>query len=144
MCADFCNSSADCTGAGSICMSATELISGPGMCSHSCNPITNSGCPSGTSCQILILSSTYENLTECTADVGSGAAHAACSTGADCRAGTFCADTNGDGLGEECIQWCQYPGGTCTGGDICYEFTDSLGDPAPLIFGGTEYGYCYT
>lgn len=143
MCADFCNVEGDCPDPGSICVSLTELVTGTGTCSHSCSPITNTGCPSGTACQVMTLNSTHQNLTDCTADVGSAPPHSVCSSGTECRLGTFCADTNGDGLGEECIQWCLYPGGACAGGDTCRQFTDASLTPLPLIIDGTEYGFCY-
>ncbi len=143
MCADFCNGEPDCAEPGSVCASMTELVTGAGTCSHSCSPITNTGCPSGTSCQVLILGTTRQILTDCTADVGSLAPHTACTTGAQCQLGSYCADTNADGLGDQCIQWCLYPGGACAGVDTCRQFTDSTGTPMPLTIDGTEYGFCY-
>jgi cysteine-rich repeat protein len=143
MCAEFCNVEADCTAPGSVCVSLTELISGTGTCTHSCSPITGTGCPSGTSCQVMTLGTTGQILTDCTADTGSAAPHSVCSSGAECRLGVFCADTTGDGMGDECIQWCLYPGGTCSGGDTCRQFTDATLTPMPLIIDGTEYGFCY-
>jgi cysteine-rich repeat protein len=135
MCYRYCASASDCTGVGSLCVPLLTTASYPGYCSHSCNIISNSGCPSGTKCMPLVLSATSQLLTDCSADAGYGSAGSYCTVEADCGIGTFCGAESGV---NECIAYCTNPPyGSCSGGYTCNSFTE------PFILGGTEYGYCY-
>jgi len=136
MCYDFCNSQSDCSGAGSLCVQLSTAPT-PGTCSHSCNPMTNSGCPSGTACKPFSLTSTGDSLTDCGADVGSGGHGAYCADDTGCRAGTICMDADGDTYGDTCLSICNNVGGMCSSTG-----TDCVGFTTPFIVGGTEYGVC--
>jgi cysteine-rich repeat protein len=133
MCGDYCNGPSDCTGAGSVCVGMLTGGGYPGSCSHACDLVTNAGCPSGTACKPLEISSLGLSLTDCSSDVGTGSAGAACADDLGCRAGTFCADP---GTGLVCISFCKVATGVCPGGLTCYPWD------TPITFGGTEYGYC--
>jgi cysteine-rich repeat protein len=136
MCFDICTGASDCSGAGSVCVPLVSDEDYPGICSHSCDLVTNRGCPSGTACKPLEIRATGQSLTDCGADVGYGGPGSSCSDDTGCEAGTFCADTDGDTTGNECIQLCHYPSGSCEIG-TCNAF-----DP-PISYDGDEYGYCY-
>jgi len=92
------NSSADCTGAGSICVSATEAgLRGRGCARTACNPITNSGLPVR---HLPARSSSSppptRNLTECTAGPRLRARRTRLLDRRRLAASArFCADTNG-------------------------------------------------
>lgn len=131
MCFQFCAAQTDCSGAGSYCLPLITTASFPGACTHACNLLTGVGCPTGTKCNVYGLEGSDDLFTDCTSDVGSGAAGSYCAGEADCRSGTFCATSLG-----ECIAYCTGPGTACSGG-ICNSF-----DP-PTYIGTTEYGYCY-
>jgi hypothetical protein len=135
MCADYCNRDGDCSGAGSICVGMLSGGGYPGSCTHACDLVTNSGCPSGTACKPLEITvgTTVTPLTDCGADVGTGSQGAACSDDTGCRAGTFCANT---GTSTECVSFCKVDVGTCPSMLTCYPFD------TPMLFGSTEYGYC--
>lgn len=131
MCFQFCAAQTDCSGAGAYCLPLVSTASFPGACTHACNLLTGSGCPSGTKCNIYGLEGSDDLFTDCTSDVGTGAAGSYCTGEADCRSGTFCATSIG-----ECVAYCTSPGSACSGG-LCNSF-----DP-PAYVGTTEFGYCY-
>lgn len=137
-CARFCDSDADCSGAGSIC--GVRLLDASGapipnvtLCSISCDPLTGSGCPSGQGCAILQeQSGAMRGFTICRAE-GPGTAGSPCFTEEDCRTGHICADA---GFGDECIQLCTSDF-DCGILELCNPFSPRL------TVSGTEWGYCY-
>lgn len=140
-CEHFCNTDADCTGAGALCLLTLDdgtgaAIPGVTLCSLSCNLITNSGCPSGSACRIFSeVGGAGRDLTHCDGPVGFGTTASLCTTDADCAAGYRC--VNPTGGGNECARWCDYTTGTgCGGGYTCTPFA------TPVVFGTREYGVC--
>jgi hypothetical protein len=139
-CEHFCNSDADCTGAGALCLLTLDdgtgaSIPGVTLCSLSCNLATNTGCPSGSACRLYSESAgAGRSLTHCAGPAGTGTEGALCTTDAECIAGYTCADT---GYGNECTQWCNYTTGTgCALGYTCAPFS------VAVVIGSTEYGVC--
>jgi cysteine-rich repeat protein len=139
MCGDYCNGDSDCSGAGSVCMPMLSSGAYPGSCTHACDLVTNAGCPSGTACKALVmtLGTTEKPMTDCGADVGSGTQGSSCSDDSGCRAGYFCVDADGDTVQDQCIGFCKVATSVCPGGLTCNPWDD------PIIFGTTEYGYCW-
>jgi len=140
MCYDFCMDGGDCDPTnGSLCIPLASAAGAPGTCSHACNLITNSGCPSGSACKPLTLTASGDQLTDCGGDVGSGAHGAPCIDDADCRAGTVCMETDGDSVPDTCLRLCDNVDGACSGGlGTCYGWT------TPFVINGVEYGVCFS
>jgi cysteine-rich repeat protein len=139
MCGDYCNGDSDCSGVGSICYPMLSSGDYPGSCTHACDLVTNAGCPSGTGCKALVmtLGTTEKPMTDCGADVGSGSQGSYCTDDSGCRAGTFCADTDGDTVGNQCFTFCKVASPACPSSLLCNSFD------TPMYYGTTEYGYCY-
>jgi hypothetical protein len=146
ICRRFCDTDRDCTGGdGSLCTGSVGDAGGAfpdvATCSVDCNPLTSSGCRTGTSCNIFVTvagGDTY--LTDCDEhENAAGTQDVACDpdAGPYCARGYACIDA-GDGAGNLCRAWCDDPGGigACAGGRTCNGF-----DPAARI-GATEYGVC--
>lgn len=137
MCNRFCNADSDC--AGGLCIytlddGAGGSVPGVTICSTSCNPVTRTGCPSGTACTIFRESmGAMRFFSDCMAPVGAGGQGSACTDQEDCQAGFGCV-----GMPGQCLQWCTGVGtrGTCPLGLLCYGFT------TPITVGGTTYGVC--
>jgi hypothetical protein len=134
VCSHFCSSDTGC--AGGLCIVTLDDGSGgtlPGvtLCTHVCDPVTQTGCPTGAFCGIYQeTAGAMRILTDCSAPAGTGGQGASCFDDTDCRAGFAC-------ITGSCLHWCRYPAGTgCTGGYTCYPFT------TPLIVGGQQYGVC--
>ncbi len=140
-CGRFCATDADCRGAGSLCIhtlsdGAGGSIPGVSVCSLDCDPITQSGCVSGSSCQIYQESSgSMRFFTDCAAPVGAGGQGATCTDSTNCQRGFGCVGSPGT-----CQRYCDEPatiaGGGCSASEACYGFT------TPLVIGGIEYGVC--
>jgi len=131
-CYPFCASEVQCPGDASVCFAAFSGTT-DSICSLGCNLITNSGCPSGSKCTVLTITSTGQAITDCTADSGYGTAGSSCSVESDCGPGTFCETTTL----YECLGFC-----TVSPTDSCPSWgCESFSTPA--IFDGIEYGYCY-
>jgi hypothetical protein len=138
-CYPFCLDESHCSGDASICFEAFTGVTDR-ICSLGCNLLTGSGCPSGSKCTLLTLTTTGQNFTDCTADAGSGYMGSICTLESQCGAGTFCGHESGV---DECIGYCSItPSDSCTCG-MCQQFTDSVGTPVTIIFDGISYGYCY-
>lgn len=137
MCYGYCNSEEDCPTDASVCFSFFIGEIYPKVCSHGCDPIASSGCPSGTKCMIFRLTSPSVELTDCSADSGSTPAGGPCVTEADCAPGTFCGS-------DTCLAYCTRPSGPeCRFSETCQEITDpSTGLPTPVILDGISYGFC--
>ncbi len=148
-CLQFCNTDADCTaqnGSRSKCL--IELDDGTGssipgvkLCTIDCDPASSvSSCPSGYGCQLFYIdenedSNPDEWFTDC-ADAGSVGTGGTCDgTSSLCTQGNMCYTTD-----SECLQYCVYPGGSCTmTGYSCVQLDPSY----PAIVGANEYGVCY-
>jgi cysteine-rich repeat protein len=139
MCYRFCAGEDDCFGPGSLCVvtviSGGTTVPGATLCSVNCNPVSSSGCPSGTGCKLWQESGgAHRWLTDCSGAVGTGRGGTPCADDYYCAPGFFCAIDAGLA---ECLEFCEYPSGYCDGGYTCTRFT------TPIRVGTVEYGYCY-
>ena len=141
-CAKFCDSDADCTGPGGLCIiglndANMNVIPGVTLCTENCDPTTSIGCPvAGTSCEVV-----QENggqmrvLTHC---IGSGAGQQGdtCVSSADCAPKFNCFNTTNP-MAVKCLKNCKAsaPNG-CPAGTSCKFFA------TPELIGGEEYGAC--
>jgi hypothetical protein len=125
VCDNFCASDSDCTGGG-IC--ALQLSNGSGgaisgvlLCSNTCDLSTNSGCPTGTACQISQEQSGQMRFFTFCDTAGTATAGATCD-----GVTTFCAPTYGcfnNGSGETCAQYCYVGAGNACAG--CSALSDT-------------------
>jgi hypothetical protein len=129
-CWRLCDDDTDCMGAGSYCN--IDFPVGDRVCSRSCTPTTNVGCPSGWACAIGGNSSRW--YTHCRELTGTLGDWQPCPTGSDtdCRAGTFCAMAPSGGM--YCYPYCTTTGSECPSASSCY--------PNGAVIGGVTYGYC--
>lgn len=139
-CTRLCATDSDCSGEGSYCLFALDdgsggTLTGVKRCSRSCDPVTNAGCASGTTCRVSRETSGARYYTDCEAPEGHGALYAACSRDADCRSGFMCADTVWS-YGPECLPVCEVGGTDCLFGETCYPFATRR------LVGSREYGVC--
>jgi hypothetical protein len=142
-CSKFCDSDADCTAPGGLCIiglndANMNPIPGVTLCTENCDPTTNLGCPvGGTSCQVA-----QENggqmrfLTHCTAS-GASQQGATCASSADCAPKFNCYQTSDAPVVKQCLKNCKAsaPNG-CPAGTACLFFT------TPEVIGNEEYGAC--
>jgi len=140
VCTHMCTTDSEC--GGGLCI--LQLDDGTGMavtsfslCTHTCNPVTGTGCPTGTECDLFQESTgAMRPFTDCTAPIGTGGNNAVCTGDQDCRAGYLCIDPAG-GTATRCHRWCSPPSSTvCPAGQTCYDFTD------PIVVNGVDYGVC--
>jgi hypothetical protein len=135
-CYPFCDSDLDCPGDASVCWEAFVGTT-DSICSLGCNLLTSTGCPVGSKCTVLTLSTSGTMLTDCTSDAGTGGAGAFCSLESHCGSGHFCETSL-----SECIAYCTItPWDSCFWG--CSSFVDTGGSPVTILFDGVSYGYCY-
>ncbi len=138
-CARFCNTDAECSGAGSLCLLQVDdgtgtAVPGVTLCTGSCSPASGIGCPSTMGCAIFEESmGAMRTFTGCRA-AGTTREGSACTQSEDCVPGTFCGGATGS---QQCYRWCTLPRGSeCTGIASCNSFT------TPALVGGVEYGFC--
>ena len=146
VCAEFCNLDSDC-GSGGLCIITLDdgsggSLAGIKLCTHSCDPVAQTGCRTGAYCDIFRESAgAMRYFTDCTAPAtGTGGQGAACTDPDDCQSGFACIDPDGTGGAEpqQCMHWCKVSSGTgCSGIESCVGFT------TPLLVEGTEYGVCF-
>lgn len=135
LCFRFCRDDFDCFGTGSLCVYdlsyGDTVVPHVHLCSKSCDPISNIGCPENFACMIYQEPGGLNRfLTDCDPHAGEGRDSDPCGSDADCAPGFFCmpgADT--------CVRYCTYPTGYCVVG-TCHAFAP------PVYLGGNEYGYC--
>jgi hypothetical protein len=135
ICDKFCNTDADCAGA--IC--ALELSDGLGgsipnatLCTNTCDLPTNTGCPSGTECQLgQEQSGQMRFFTFCTSS-GTAGAHQSCTIPEDC------APTFGCFSSMICLQYCFVGSAACAG--QCSPLQDASMNP--IILNGQTLGVC--
>ncbi|MFN0247012.1 MAG: DUF4215 domain-containing protein [Kofleriaceae bacterium] len=134
-CARFCLTDANCTGSGSRCI--VDLVDENAdplnvtVCSNSCNPVTQSGCPSGMGC--LVSGATGGAYTNCRY-MGGTPDGSTCVTSSDCFEGSTCVTI---GSTNTCRSYCTVgDDSTCVGSEQCDGFA------TPLMIGTTEYGVC--
>jgi len=136
LCKRFCDSDADCTGGpGSVCLA--ELgTTGQDICTSSCEPASQVGCPANSYCGLFTETATGRRLTDCSGPVGTGGQGTPCAGSEECQKGFTCATI--DSL-QQCARWCRRSplGGECAFGETCIGFMD------PLVFNSVEYGVCF-
>lgn len=144
-CLKFCDTDAECEAPGGICY--FEINDGSGgtipdvtLCTDNCDPASNTGCASGTACQLAQVPPEQQGgppgplFTLC-GETGTGVHTSACTDNGDC-APTF-ACTGELNMQTVCLKWCKVgQAGNCPTGQTCSQF-----DPA-LLLGSTEYGAC--
>jgi hypothetical protein len=142
MCKPFCAGDATC--GGGLCVydlvdSGGTPIPGARVCSTPCNPARSTGCPAGSTCDILQeAEGAMRIFADCRAPVGTRTQGVLCTTAAECAGGYTCFDPDGAGVrGLQCMHWCDVTAGIgCLAGDTCLAFE------TPLLIGGTEFGIC--
>lgn len=136
LCFRFCRDDFDCFGTGSLCvydlLYEDTPVPGVHLCSKSCDPISNIGCPDNFSCMIYQEPGGLNRfLSDCDPHAGEGRDDDPCSGDADCAASFFCMPGP-----DKCVRYCSYPTGYCVVG-TCHAF-----DPH-VFLGENEYGYCW-
>jgi len=134
-CMEFCSDDTQCEGAGGICNVTLDGISGVILCSQSCDPVEDTGCPvNKTHCEVVQEAAGQKRTyTRC---VGEGASVAGdpCASSQDCTSGHGCLlDPNQGGL--VCLEWCKVGGAACAQG-LCTSINP------PYLVDAVEYGVC--
>ena len=137
LCFRFCRDDFDCFGTGSLCVydlsyDEDTVVPGVRLCSKSCDPISNMGCPETFACMIYQEDGGFNRfLTDCDPHSGDGRDSDPCEGDVDCAPGFFCMP------GEDtCVRYCVYPTGYCVVG-TCNAFIPTV------LLGSKEYGYCW-
>ncbi len=137
LCFRFCRDDFDCFGTGSLCVydlsyGEDTVVPGVRLCSKSCDPISNMGCPDTFACMIYQEDGGFNRfLTDCDPHSGEGRDSDPCEGDVDCAPGFFCMP------GENtCVRYCVYPTGYCVVG-TCNAFIPTV------QLGMKEYGYCW-
>ena len=136
-CHKFCEGDADCAPPQGLC--ALSLTGSGGaspitLCSESCDPITNAGCPvAGMKCELSQSQTPPQPwFTLCLAS-GSTGQGGVCASPDDCAPSLSC--FNG-AQGLRCMAWCEVASPACPGNLTC-------GSLNPQLFvGSVEYGAC--
>ncbi len=131
VCMHFCNDDGDCvSGPGSLCI--VDFGNNVKACTVGCDPVANTGCPTGGGCTVLLLSAgSAIAFTNCR-PVGTGSAGDACANEEGCLGGHACLPV-GVGGARQCVAWCRTHE-DCEIDELCN----------PLRQVGTEtYGYCF-
>lgn len=135
-CRQYCVNDADCPGGdGSKCYlmlhtDADLFYAEARVCTLSCNPVTNTGCPADRSCLIRIGRDDVL-LTDCF-PAGTLTAGQPCDEQQSqfCQPGLFCNNN-------QCAEYCRVDGNDCPAGEQCYAFSP------PPVFDGVTYGACF-
>ena len=137
-CARFCTQDSGCLGTGSRCVN--DLTNGNGdpigvsVCSNACDPVAQTGCPTGMGCQPYLHSA--GNFTDCVY-MGNKLDGQVCNSTTECSPGSVCVGNATNGY--KCAEVCATNGtNTCASGMTCEGFGTSL------TIGTTIYGYCGT
>jgi hypothetical protein len=136
-CFRFCAVDTDCTstGAGSHCVfNLTDHNGDPinaKVCSNSCDPYNQTGCPTGTGC--LAYNQTGGDISDC-AVMGTKLDGATCTADEECLPGSACITSGGVA---KCRSYCKVGvAGTCPTSQTCVSFVDKIN------LGAVEYGAC--
>ena len=134
-CARFCLADGDCTGTGSRCVTGlVDENSDPlnvTVCSNACNPVTQSGCPTGMGC--VARHATAGDYTDCIYQ-GTTPDGDTCVTRADCMEGSTCVENGGVAT---CRSYCIVgDDSTCDIGELCRSLSNDI------TIGAVEYGIC--
>lgn len=136
-CAKFCDRDDDCAGVGTRCInplldSGDVPIPNVSLCTNSCDPIAQTGCPLGNSCLPLRAESGDDYL-DCVI-AGDGSLGSSCSFPTDCERGLWCIKFS---FSQVCSRICEVGGvNTCPPNQTCFGFAERM------IVGNHEFGTC--
>ncbi|MBW2526747.1 MAG: hypothetical protein JRI23_21370, partial [Deltaproteobacteria bacterium] len=137
ICHRYCRQDADCPGPGSLC---SVTIGDPTvkLCSHNCDPVTDTGCDELTNkCDIFREANPPNRpFTQCVEAGGLGQDEV-CTSSSQCARGSSCFTITGQ-TDSYCLTWCRIGAvtTTCPSGTDCGTF-----DP-PIQIGSVQYGAC--
>jgi hypothetical protein len=140
-CHKFCDGDADCQPPAGLCALSLNGSGGAEpvtMCSESCDPITNSGCPvAGMKCDLGQATAPPQPwFTLCTL-TGSGAQGQSCVDSGDCASGLSCFNTVAPPAEDlRCLTWCKPAAPVCPANTSCTSLNPQL------LVGSVEYGAC--
>jgi hypothetical protein len=146
VCYKFCDDDTSCKSPGGWCH-AGPLQTGASegftakTCTLDCDPMKQTGCGTGQSCNLGITPSRTRIYTDCLA-AGAGGYQAPCSVAEDCMAGFSCLHVavNGGSTRQMCLLLCTVsPASMCPSGQTC----QAIPPPNTLGSGTTQYGWCY-
>jgi hypothetical protein len=146
VCYKFCNDDTNCTAPGGWChpgpiqTGASEGFTAK-TCTLNCDPMKQTGCGTGESCNLGISTDRTRLYTDCLA-AGPGGYQAPCAVAQDCQAGFSClhVSVNGGTTVQMCLQLCTVsPASQCPTGEMC----QAIPAPNTLGSGTTQYGWCY-
>jgi hypothetical protein len=135
-CLPWCASDGDCAAPGGACdlpISANgQIVPGAVVCTASCDPLDNTGCPADWSCHAFQKGDGSRHESICT-PAGGGGQGAFCSEQDECQPGFTCL-----GFANECSRNCAISpaSNNCPAGTACQAYSDHP------TFGGVEYGFC--
>ena len=155
VCYKFCGADSECTAPGGWChpgpleTSASEGFTAK-TCSLNCDPIAQTGCGTGQSCNLAISTDRSRLYTQCIG-AGAGGYLAACTVPEDCKAPFSClkVSVNGGAETQVCLQPCIAGAdpdggaadaglsGACPASEVCRAIAP------PNTLGSTQYGWCY-
>lgn len=146
-CLEFCNDDADCTSPGGLCL--LQLDDGMGgsianvtICTPNCSLFNNTGCPTGSACELRQESMGQKRWLTLCGEAGTKTQGQPCDQmiEGDCAPTYTCIDP--DGFGTVCLKYCDESSPTsCPGGLLCYGLQDQSSQP--ILLGSTPIGVCY-
>ncbi|MSP17738.1 MAG: hypothetical protein EXR73_14230 [Myxococcales bacterium] len=139
-CMRYCASDSDCGGLG-LCVIQIESggvpVPGARVCSHTCQPhVAGGNCPPGWGCSLYQEEAGMMRPFAACHAAGAGGHRATCTTASDCQAAFECYT---DGSTFFCLHNCNVTTGV---GCATVPGTTCMGFATPVVFGGSEYGYC--
>ncbi|MDQ3369693.1 MAG: DUF4215 domain-containing protein [Myxococcota bacterium] len=134
-CARFCLADGDCLGTGSRCVIGLANTAGMPLnvdtCSNACDPLAQTGCPSGMGC--VARGASAGAFTDC-GYMGTKADGQVCTATSDCRPGSDCITS---GSVKTCRKYCVVGNNsTCPTGQSCAGFIGGI------TIGTTQFGSC--
>lgn len=144
-CLKFCSSDSDCQAPGGLCILQLDdgmggSISGVTICTPNCSLFNNTGCPSGSACELRQESAGQKRWLTLCGETGTKTQGQTCDQAieGDCAAGYTCLDT---GSGTKCLHYCNADTlSGCSGATSCVGLVDQSQNP--IVLGGTSIGVC--
>jgi hypothetical protein len=141
LCRRFCDSDADCGGAGARCVFGVGdgkggALPGVHVCSDACDLVSSTGCSApGTKCGVAATAS-QPTLPFTLCEAAGGKAYGqSCTATSECGPGLACFATAQ--LGSRCTSWCNAASPSCAG-----TLGQCVGIQPPIQIGSTLYGTC--